>query len=202
MTLAWPAGTVFSFWRGLASALGSGDSAPAASACRSGTGDSVAWPSTPATAAPARGTPHCNNAPAAAGTGTSAYSPSTNISGAEGDEHEAWAPKLLGVDFPEKLKDLRVGPWEGDTPRSSSLEGEPIPLRDALFAQGESGNLATLPQTQIGSKQRRGEDWTQALSWAGSSLLNEVGSLFESPHTKKRRTNYANMRERLPLKSL
>jgi len=145
-----PAGTVFSFWRGLASALGSGDSAPAASACRSRTGDSVAWPSTPATAAPARGTPHCNNAPAAAGAGTSAYSPSTNISGAEGDEHEAWAPKLLGVDFPEKLKDLRVGPWEGDTPRSSSLEGEPIPLRDALFAQGESENLATLPQTQIG----------------------------------------------------
>jgi len=150
MTLAGPAGTVFSFWRGLASALGSGDSAPAASACRSRTGDSGGWPSTPATAAPARGTPHCNNAPAAAGAGTSAYSPSTNISGAEGDEHEAWAPKLLGVDFPEKLKDLRVGPWEGDTPRSSSLEGEPIPLRGALFAMRESGNLATLPQTQIG----------------------------------------------------
>ena len=137
MTLAWPAGTVFLFWRDLASAVGSGDSAPAASACRWRTGDSVAWPSTPATAAPARGTPHCNNAPAAAVAGTSAYSPSKNISGAEDD---AWAPKLLGVDFPEKLKDLRVGPWEGDTPRSSSLEGEPIPLRDALFAQGESGN--------------------------------------------------------------
>ena len=41
----------------------------------------------------------------------------------------------------------------GDTPRSSSLEGEANPLRGALFAhQGESGNLATLPQTRIGSK--------------------------------------------------
>lgn len=140
MTLAWAAGTVFSFWRGLASVLGSGDSAPAASACRWWTGDSVVWPSTSATAAPAHGTPHCNNAPAAVAAGTSAYSPSANISGAEDDELEAWAPKLLGVDFPEKLKDLRVGPWEGDTPRSSSLEGEANPLRGALFAQGESGN--------------------------------------------------------------
>lgn len=124
MTLAWPAEAVFSFWCGLASALGSGDSEPAASACRSPTGDSVAWPSTPATAAPARGTPHCNSAPAAAGAGTSAYSPSANTSGAEDDEHEAWAPKPRGVDFPEKLKDLRAGPWELIPPRSSSLEGE------------------------------------------------------------------------------
>jgi len=31
---------------------------------------------------------------------------------------------LQRVDFSEKFGNLRQGPWEGDTPRSSSLEGE------------------------------------------------------------------------------
>jgi hypothetical protein len=89
--------------------------------------------------------------------------------------HEAWASKLLGVDSPEKLKDLRVGPWEGDTPGSSSLEGEPIPLRDALFAQGESGNLDYItPNTDRIKNKGVGEDWTEALSWAKSPELGRV----------------------------
>ena len=139
-------------------ALGSGGFEPAASACRPGTGGSVAQPSTPSTGALAGGTPRCNSASAAVGAGRPARSPSANKPDS-GDHEPAAGIPVVGeffcpLDFREGLKDLRKGPWEMLFPEAQASKGTSAPLRGALEARPELKPRYLTSKLRPGLKER------------------------------------------------
>src|SRR5215472_9123011 len=65
----------------------------------------------------ARGTPHCNSAPTAAGAGKPDHNPSANKPGSEDDEHDACTPQFWWLpwrlDFCQELEELHESPCMG-----------------------------------------------------------------------------------------
>jgi hypothetical protein len=133
----------------VSSAAGIAGFALAAFVCRLRIGDSDVVLSTLAIVVLPPGTPRCSSASADAGGEIVAHILSANKPDRAGVGPASGSRLFCDgqLDFSRQLNDLHLGPWEVLAPRSSSPEGDCLPLRGAFCVGWDA---ATLTQHRIG----------------------------------------------------